>query len=225
MLPGLSAAVNTVTEVRLRRGDGTTRHLEQARPPSGWSPSATSPPSAERCANCCWTWPRSVVEEKTRLPANYATLDVEDASGRRRPARASMSSAGGQVGLIVGKSAGAHSVYVRLADSPQSLLASPAPPVDADPKGWLERALIDVAPERVREIEEHPAQGAAFTVARAKAEQNDFTVTPLPKGRELSSPGAANALAAALSSLTLEDVSKAAAAPRGGCGTRHRAHL
>jgi hypothetical protein len=113
--------------------------------------------------------------------------------------------------LIVGKPSSAKSGYLRLVGAPQSLLAAPLLSLDADPKTWLARALIDVAPERVREIEEHPAHGAAFTAARAKAEQNDFTVAPLPKGRELSGPGAAAGLAAALSSLTLEDVSKASA--------------
>ena len=102
---------------------------------------------------------------------------------------------------------------MRLADSPQSLLAAPLLSVDADPKTWLARSIIDITAERVREIEEHPAQGAGFTASRAKAEQNDFTVSPLPKGRELSSPGAADAPGGALSSLTLDDVSKAPASP------------
>ena len=115
--------------------------------------------------------------------------------------------------LIVGKPSGAKSGFVRRADNAQSLLAAPLLSVDADPKSWLERALVDISPERVREVEEHPADGAAYTLSRAKTEQSDFTVAPLPKGRELSSPGAADAIAAALSSLNLEDVSKAQAAP------------
>jgi hypothetical protein len=214
VLPGLERGVNTVTQVNLRRGDET--HTTLSRQGTEWI-------VAER------GWPAdrgkvrkllldlgalNVVEEKTRLPSNYAQLGVEDVSSPKASGtRLEVHSPARQWALIVGRPAGTKSGYVRLADSPQSLLAAPLLSVDADPKTWLARSIIDLPPERVREIEEHPAQGPAFTASRAKAEQNDFTVSPLPKGRELSSPGAADALAAALSSLNLDDVSKAPASP------------
>jgi hypothetical protein len=214
VLPGLERGVNTVTQVTLRRGDET--HATLDRQGTQWI-------VAER------GWPAdrgkvrkllldlgalNVVEEKTRLPANYAQLGVEDVSSPKASGtRLEVHSPASQWALIVGRPAGSKSGYVRLADNPQSLLAAPLLSVDADPKTWLARSIIDLTPERVREIEEHPAQGPAFTASRAKAEQNDFTVSPLPKGRELSGPGAADALAAALSSLNLDDVSKAPASP------------
>ncbi|MBS0579079.1 MAG: DUF4340 domain-containing protein [Proteobacteria bacterium] len=214
VLPGLEHAVNAVTQVRLVRGDQTHATLVRQGPDFM---------VAER------DWPAdrgrvrrllldlgtlNVVEEKTRLPANFPQLGVEDVtSAKATGTRVEVTSPARKWALIVGKAAGAKSGYVRVAEAPQSLLAQPALSVDADPRSWLSRALLDVVPERVREIEEHPAQGAAFTASRAKAEQNDFTVAPLPKGRELSSPGAADSLAAALSALSLDDVSKAAAAP------------
>ena len=214
VLPGLGRGVNTVTQVSLRRGDET--HATLSKQGTEWL-------VAER------GWPAdrgkvrkllldlgalNVVEEKTRLPANYVQLGVEEVSSPKAGGtRIEVHSPATQWALIVGRPSSAKSGYVRRADSPQSLLAAPLLSVDADPKGWLARSIIDITPERVREIEEHPAQGPAFTAARAKAEQNDFTVSPLPKGRELSSPGAADALAAALSSLNLDDVSKAPASP------------
>jgi hypothetical protein len=114
--------------------------------------------------------------------------------------------------LILGKPSGAKSGYVRVANASQTLLAAPLLTVDADPKGWLDRALIDVAPERVRQVEERPREGPGFSAARERKEQTDFTVTPLPKGRELTGPGAADGIAGSLSSLTLDDVGKASAA-------------
>jgi Domain of unknown function (DUF4340) len=216
VLPGLERGVNTVTQVALRRGDET--HATLTRQGPQWT-------VAER------GWPAdrgkvrkllldlgalNVVEEKTRLPANYPQLGVEDVtSAKASGTRVEVLSPGTKWALIVGKPSSAKSGYVRIVDHAQSLLAAPLLSVDADPKAWLERALLDVAPERVREIEEHPAAGPGFTASRTKAEQNDFTVAPLPKGRELSSPGAADALAAALSSLTFEDVGKAAATADG----------
>jgi hypothetical protein len=214
VLPGLEAAVNTVTQVRLARGDET--HATLTREGPDWVVTERAWPAdrgrVRRLLLDLGTL--DVVEEKTRLPANFPQLGVEDVSSPKATGtRVEVSAPARKWALIVGKAAGSKSVYVRIADSTQSLLAQPVLGVDADPRTWLSRALIDLVPERVREIEEHPAQGAAFTAARSKAEQNDFAVAPLPKGRELSSPGVANSLAAALSGLTLDDVGKA---PPGG---------
>ena len=156
----------------------------------------------------------NVVEEKTRLSANYPQLGVEDiGSAKTGGTRVEITSPAQKWALIVGKPSGAKSGYVRVGDQAQSLLAAPLLTVEADPKAWLERVVLDIPAEHVREIEEHPAEGAGFTASRTKAEHTNFTLAPLPKGRELSAPGAADALAAALSALTLEDVIKSAATP------------
>jgi len=94
--------------------------------------------------------------------------------------------------------------------SPSSLLAAPLLTVDASPKTWLDRALVDLPLTRVRQVEEKPADGPAFTATREQKEQADFTVSPIPKGRELTGPGAADMIAASLAALTLEDVQKRA---------------
>ncbi|HEV3287315.1 MAG TPA: DUF4340 domain-containing protein [Steroidobacteraceae bacterium] len=213
VLPGLEHGVNTVTEVRLHKADDIHTTLQKGA--SGWL-------VAER------GWPAevskvrkllldlgalNVVEEKTRLSANYPALGVEDlstpkASGTQieavSPART--------WALIVGKASGAKSGYVRVANAPQSFLAAPLLTVDAAPKSWLVTALLDLPAERLREIEERPAEGAAYSATKQKTDDAHFTVKPVPKGRELSGPGAADSLAAALSALTLEDVAKAPAA-------------
>src|SRR4029077_7136110 len=114
-----------------------------------------------------------------------------------------------------GKPSGAKSGYVRVANSPQSLLAAPLVTADAAPKSWLDNApidpppesgrdsaLIDLPAERVREIQERPAEGAGFVAVRQQKQDAHFNIVPVPKGRELSSVGAADTLAAALSGLT-----------------------
>ncbi|HEY2807587.1 MAG TPA: DUF4340 domain-containing protein [Steroidobacteraceae bacterium] len=212
VLPGLERNVNTVTQASLRRGDET--HVTLAKQGGDWIVTERGWPAERGKVRKLLLdlGALNVVEEKTHLPANYASLGVEDVdSPKATGTRIELLSPKTKWALIVGKPSSAKSGYVRLADNAQSLLAAPLLSVDADPKSWLARAIIDVAPERVREVEEHPAHGPAFTAARAKAEQNDFTVAPLPKGRELSSPEAAAGLAAALSSLSLDDVSKAPA--------------
>src|SRR4029077_7744117 len=213
VLPELEHHVNAVTELALRKADGT--HTTLKRDGAGWSVGERGwPADAGKVRKLLLDLGAlNIVEEKTRLPANYPQLGVQDvdspkASGTRiegiTPARA--------WALILGKSSSAKSGYVRVANASQTLLAAPLLTVDADPKAWLDRTLIDVAPERVRQVEERPGEGPGFSAARERKEQTDFTVTPLHRGRELTGPGAANGIAGALSSLSFDDEGKASAA-------------
>lgn len=213
VLPGLEHAVNTVTEVRLRKSADT--HATLKKEADGWSVAERGwPADLSRVRKLLLDLGAlNVVEEKTHLAANYAQLGVEDVSSPKATGtRVDVVSPARSWGLIVGKASSAKSGYVRVANSEQSLLAAPALSVDADPKAWLERTLLDLPAERVREIEQRPLDVAPYTASRQKKEDVNFTLVPMPKGRELSSPGAASVLAAALSGLTLEDVAKAGSA-------------
>jgi hypothetical protein len=96
-----------------------------------------------------------------------------------------------------------------VANSQQSVLAAPLITVDADPKRWLDQTLVDLPQERVKEVQVKPAEGPAYTASREKKEQPDFTVSNIPKGRELTNSTAADSIAGSLVSLTLEDAHKA----------------
>lgn len=214
VLPGLEHSVNAVTAVRLRKGDEAHTTLQKDGS-GGWS-------VAER------GWPAemgkvrklllnlgalNIVEEKTRVAARYPELGVEDVSSPKASGtRVDIVTPARTWALIVGKSSSAKSGYVRIVGAEQSLLAAPLLSVDADPKTWLEQGLIDLPAARVRQIEEKPAPGPAFSASRDKKDDSNFTVGPLPKGRSLTGPGAAQPLAGALSSLTLDDVHKAGGA-------------
>ena len=210
VLPGLQQNVNAVTTVTLRKGDGT--HVTLQKDGSVW-----------RVQERAWAadvgkvrkllldlGALNIVEEKTRLPANYPQLGVEDVSSPKATGtRIDIAAQPGHSwAIIIGKSSGGKSGYVRVATAPQSVLAAPLLIVDSDPKGWLDRTLLDVPVARIRQVDEHPASGATFTVSRDKKEQADFAVSPLPKGRELTSAAAAEPITTALGSLTLDDVRK-----------------
>jgi len=216
VLPGLQQSVNGVTTVTLRKGDGTQTTLQKDG--SVW-----------RVQERGWTadvgkvrkllldlGALNIVEEKTRLPANYPQLGVEDVSSPKATGtRVDIAAPGHSWAIIIGRSSGAKSGYVRVATAPQSLLAAPVLYVDSDPKSWLDHTLLDVPVARVRQVEEHPASGATYSVARDKKEQADFAVSPLPKGRELTSAAAAEPITTALGSLTLDDVRKGGGATAG----------
>src|SRR6267143_5287307 len=213
VLPDLEHHVNTVTEIGLRKGDGTRTTLKKDG--AGWSVGERGWPAdpGKLRKLLLDLGALNIVEEKTRLPANYPQLGVQDLNAPKATGtRIEVISPGQTWALIVGKSSNAKSGYVRVANASQSLLAAPLLTVDADPKGWLDRALIDLAPERVRQVEERPTEGAAFSATRDKKEQTDFTVTPVPKGRELTGPGVADPISGSLSSLNFDDVGKASAA-------------
>jgi hypothetical protein len=210
VLPGLEHHVNTVTKVTLRKADATRATLQREGDTwrveeRGW------PADVGKVRKLLLDLGAlNIVEEKTRLPANYPQLGVEDVgSPKATGTLIEISSPARSWAVIIGKSSGAKSGYVRVANAPQTLLAAPLLTVESDPKGWLERTLLDVPVARVRQVEERPAQGLSYTVVREKKEQNDFTVSPLPKGRELTSAAAAEPITTALGSLTLDDVRKA----------------
>lgn len=212
-LPGLEQKVNAVSEVDLRRGDGTRTSLKKAS--AGWVVGerdwAADPDKVRKLLLDLGAL--NVVEEKTRLPANYSQLGVEDVSTPKATGtQIDVVTPGRTFALIVGKTSSGKSGYVRVAGTEPSLLAAPLLTPDADPKSWLERALVDLPQTRIRQVDEKPAAGPSFSATREKKEQPDFTVAPIPKGRQLTSAGAADSIAASLGALTLEDVHKAAAA-------------
>jgi hypothetical protein len=212
VLPGLQQNVNAVTTVTLHKGDGTHVTLQkdgsvfrvQER---GWPADVAKVRKLLLDLGAL-----NIVEEKTRLPANYPQLGVEDVSSPKATGtRVDIAAPGHTWAIIIGKSSGGKSGYVRVATAPQSLLAAPLLIVDSDPKGWLDHTLLDVPVARIRQVDEHPVSGATFTVSRDKKEQADFAVSPLPKGRELTSAAAAEPITTALGSLTLDDVRKGGA--------------
>jgi Domain of unknown function (DUF4340) len=210
VLPGLEQNVNNVTTIRLRKtGDVHTTLQKDAH---GWSVGERGWPAelAKVRKLLLDLGALNIVEEKTRLAANYPALGVEEVSQPKATGtRVEVVAPARSWALIVGKSSSGKSGFVRVVGAEQSLLAAPLLSVDADPKTWLEQRLIDVTAQRVRQVEEKPAQGPAFTASREKKEDANFTVAPLPKGRVLSGPGAAASITAGLSSLELDDVHKA----------------
>lgn len=218
VLPGLEHGVNNVSEVRLRKADATHVTLKKA-DTGGWFVGERDwPAQVSKVRKLLLDLGAlTVVEEKTHLPANYPSLGVEDLSTPKAAGtQVSVISPAQQWTVILGKPSGGKSGYVRIAGSEKSLLAAPLLMPGADPQSWLETAIIDLPPERLRQIEEHPAEGPAYGAARQKKEDAHFSVTPLPKGRDLSGPGAADSLATALAGLTLQDVARAAAAAAPG---------
>ena len=209
VLPGFEHAVNSVTQIRLTKGDQTHATLKAG--PGGWSVAERDYPadSGKVRKFLLDLGALNVVEEKTHNPANYPQLGVDDPSSPKSTGiRVAAVTPAKVYELIIGKSSSGKSGFVRVPGKEAALLAAPALSIDADPKRWLDHTLIDLNQDRVKEIEQQPAAGKGFTASRDKKETQDFTVSGVPKGRELTSPAAADSIAGSLSALTLDDVRK-----------------
>jgi Domain of unknown function (DUF4340) len=214
VLPGLEGSLNDVTRIRITKAGNARATLE--RRANDWVVAERGYPadSGKLRKLLLDLGSLKAIERKTRLPRNYRVLGVQDVtSPAATGARIDIDSGGKTWSLIVGNSMDGNDCYVRLLDSPQSLLASPLVQVDADPKLWLDPTILDIGQRRMSAILEQPAKGPGFSVSRAKKTQADFTVRGIPRGRELSGADAADSMDSALSNLTLTDVRKAAAPP------------
>ncbi len=207
VLPGLESALNTVTEVRLTKGGGVHTSLKKGA--SSWTVAERDyPADSGKVRKLLFDLAAlNVIEDKTRTPEFYPQLGVEDVnSPAATGTRVETITPTKTFALIVGKASSGKSGFVRVASSPQSLLAAPLVTLDADPARWLDNTLVDVPQERIKEMAIKPADGPGYTATRTGKDQQDFTVSDLPKGRELSSPAAADPMAGSLASLTLDDV-------------------
>ncbi|HXS26237.1 MAG TPA: DUF4340 domain-containing protein [Steroidobacteraceae bacterium] len=210
VLPGLEHDVNAITQVKLSKGDGTHATLEKRA--TDWVVLERGyPADSSRVRKLLLNLASlKVLEEKTSDPASYSDIGVEDVSSPKATGtRVELIEPGKTVGLIVGKLSGTDGTFVRVAGSKASALATPQLTPDADPRRWLDSTLIELPQSRVKQVAVKPATGPAYTVTRASAKETDFTVPDLPKGRELSSTSAPDAVAGALASLSLDDVRKA----------------
>ena len=210
VLPGLERSLNEVTEVRITKAGGVRATLD--RRATDWIVGERGYPadSGKLRKLLLDLGSLRAVERKTSLARNYPVLGVESVTQPKATgARIDIVSPGKTWSLIVGNSMD-DGCYARVADSAQSLLASPLVMADADPKLWLDPNILDIAQSRVSEIDERPAKGPGFSVSRDKRTQANFTVHGIPRGRELSGADAADSMASALSALTLTDVRKAA---------------
>jgi hypothetical protein len=157
-------------------------------------------------------------EAKSKSPSLYPSMEVEDveATDAKSIRVALLDSSGATiVGVIVGKERLARGgtvgdgVFVRRVGDAQAWLAQGRVAIQRDATAWLDRKIVDVARERVREV--HILGGKdTLVVARAKVDDKDFTIADVPTGRKPKGSMEVNAVSGAFEGLELEDVRPAA---------------
>jgi len=113
--------------------------------------------------------------------------------------------------LIAGKStdigdpSGASGLYIRKPGDKQSWLARSVFVPKSDASDWMEKNILSIDPSRIQSVDVTPISGPAFSVHRDGPNDLDFTLTPVPAGRELAYPGAANTIAGAITGFTFDN--------------------
>jgi len=80
--------------------------------------------------------------------------------------------------------------------------------LDTAPRSWLDRGLLDLKAERVRDITITLPAAAPYTVTR-DAPGAQFRLVNLPKGRTAASPDVVGAAASSLAAFAIDDVGPA----------------
>ena len=76
---------------------------------------------------------------------------------------------------------------MRRPDELQAWLVRGQVEISADPVEWMERELLNIAPERIREITIEKAGDKPVRVFKKEPNDKDFMLADLPKGAKLKS--------------------------------------
>ena len=214
VLPGLAAELDAVTSLKVV-GAGSRTLVTLERRDGHWLVAeAGYPADPARVRRLLVALGElHVLEPKTEDPARYRALAVEDVEDAQ--AQSLRLEAGGlkePVALLLGHAAAGQGTYVRVPGQRQALEARPALDVARAPRDWLARTVVDLAPARVQELEVERAGAPPWRAVKSAREAAHFDVPGLPKGRELTSLGAADPAGNALGNLEFDEVRRAAPA-------------
>jgi Domain of unknown function (DUF4340) len=160
-----------------------------------------------------------LVEPKTRLPALYSRLEVED-PGSGEATLVSVANRSGKViaRLIVGKrrfdrlGEGHPGVYVRKPGNAQSWLASGNLDFSGGLNSWLDRQIVDIPDSRIAKVTLTAPDGSRLVLSRARPD-GEFALEGAPPKTKFKSGTAMSEPATALEALDLDDVAPAAKMP------------
>ncbi len=107
---------------------------------------------------------------------------------------------------------------MRIAGDPQSWLAEGKMPDEKSALKWLDQRLLDLNPDRVREVHVTHPDGQKVVVRRKDPSVADYELVGLPKGAEIESAYEVNSIGNTLTNLTLDDVKPALAVSFDGKG-------
>lgn len=157
----------------------------------------------------------TAMERRTARPENHAALLLKapDSAGKTgRGFRITAENAQGETlaALIIGKVQTPPSgtrpgtAYVRREGEDQTYLAQGDVNIPLLVADWIDRALFDLAADRIRSVTITPPSGTKYEISRADAKA-PFAISSIPKGKELVLADLPESIAKAVSLLPLDD--------------------
>lgn len=213
LVPGLEESVNSVDSIRLTGGGGQVL-VSLQRGDSGWTVAERGghPADFTKVRRFLLDLAESKrIEAKTSQPANFPRLGVEDvAATDAKGVKLELGGLGQPVAIIIGTFTGlsGEGTFVRDVAGEQAWLASGSLIPDRTVANWLARELVDIPSARIREVR-IAKDGSTLVASKAAPADPHYVLADVPRGRDVGSAFAVDALAGVLASLRLEDVAKA----------------
>jgi hypothetical protein len=221
LLPELAHQLDTVTEVRARKGAGTAGAAAPGAPAQlvtlhqiggRWTVAerADYPADVAKLRKLLLALADArIVEEKTANPANFALIGLDDPAqpGAAGTELTLIDKAGTQA-VIIGKPVGEGS-FARRGGETQSYIVAPALSIESWPGAWIDSRLIDVPLASLQSIEIKPADGPGYSVHRLKPHEESFALEGIPAGRKAAESATLAPSPNLLSGLSAEDVAPA----------------
>lgn len=157
-----------------------------------------------------------IIEARTANKAMHAEIDLDGSAKDQKAVRVTLSGAQTEefASVLVGRTRfgrqgnAGDGTFVRRAEEDQVWFVQGRVGVEREQARWLEKRILDVARERVARAVV-VADGARIEVTRAKPDQSDFDLSPVPSDKKVKSSFDVNLVATAVEALDLEDVRKA----------------
>jgi hypothetical protein len=214
LVPGLEDRLNTLERIRVQPAGGEAITLERIEDTWIVADKQGYPADLSKLRDLLLGLAQARrVEPKTAVAMSYPVLGVQDidAEGASN-VQVSLEGAGQTVAVILGQNnPRGDGTYVRLKGEAQSWLVDRNLAAEKSLSGWLKRDLIDIAGNRIAEVEVQPPQGDEIRIEANPGGEGDFRIANLPAGREAASAYVADATANLLSGLRIDDVQPAAA--------------
>jgi len=208
VLPGLAASLDSVSAIRLI-GAGESPLVNLRRVEGHWIVDGVGyrADGARIRQLLMALGALHVLEPKTRDAARYPALGVEETSAAgAQSLRIELRGPAPPVALLVGRPAGDEGQYVRVSGTAQAVEARPLLRITRDPRQWLARAILDVAPERIASIDFAPVDAPRWRALRSSRTALHVDVANLPAGSEIASRGALDGATGLLRALEFDDV-------------------
>jgi hypothetical protein len=219
LFPGLEAKVNDAAKIEIIKGED---HVTVVRTNGEWQilEKNNYPADFTKIKEVLLKMASfTTLEAKTKIPENYAKLNVEDPAQEDAKSvlvRVKDSADNELAAVIVGRmeagsfaTVGQDKTYVRKANDDQVWLVKGGLVVKEAAGDWVVEEILNIPSSRVKQVTISHNDGKNIIIQKQKPGEGDFVIANLPKGKETGAQSDLTQVARAMETLRMTDVEKA----------------